>query len=117
MCIICAVGIDMSAIRHMTNEDGARRAWLTYVYEAVDAVADAPGGNVPPGTTSVLHRAIDALREMAPDDDYIARAEAMSLTVHRLEWALHGRSTDAVALRRQLRAQSREWIEATPIFH
>ncbi|RHW18059.1 hypothetical protein D1610_06070 [Sphingomonas gilva] len=101
----------------MANDVGAKHAWLAYVYEVADAVADAPAGNIPPGTTSVLHRAIDALKAMAPGDDHIARAEAMSLTVHRLEWALLGRSTDAAALRRQLRAQSREWIEATPLFH
>lgn len=92
------------------------QSWLACVYETVDAVLD---GNVPPGTASRLHRAIDALKAAAPDDHYVARAEAMSLTVHRLEWALLGGRDGAAAqsLRVELRLMGREWIEATALFH
>jgi hypothetical protein len=95
------------------------RSWLACVYETVDAVLDGPEGNVPPGTAGRLHRAIDALKAASPDDHYVARAEAMSLTVHRLEWALLDRRDGAAAqsLREQLRLMGREWIEATPLFH
>lgn len=94
-------------------------AWLACVYETVDAVLDGPDGNVPPGTAGRLHRAIDALKTASPDNHYVARAEAMSLTVHRLEWALLDRRDGAAAqsLREQLRLMGREWIEATPLFH
>lgn len=96
------------------------RSWLACVYETVDAVLDGPDGNVPPGTAGRLHRAIDALKAASPPDDhYVARAEAMSLTVHRLEWALLGGRDAAAAqsLREQLRLMGREWIETTPLFH
>jgi hypothetical protein len=110
------MGTDM----HMITDERAsvRRTWLACVYETVDAVAETEG-NVPPGTAVRLHRAIDALKAVAPEDDYIARAEAMSVTVHRLEWALLGSQDDttARALRQQLMVLGREWIEAIPLFH
>jgi hypothetical protein len=108
------MGNDMHA--HADIDTGTRRGWLTCVYETVDAVLE---GDVPPGTASRLHRAIDALKAESPDDDYVARAEAMSLTLHRLQSALLNRRDELTqrSLRQQLRTLSREWIEATPLFH
>lgn len=95
-----------------------RADWLANVYQAVDGVLARGEGAGPPGAAGRLHRAIDALKAQAPDDAFVARAEEISVTVHRLQAALcdPGRDTVERRLRTELGLLGREWIEATPLF-
>lgn len=100
------------------HAETGRIDWLSSVYEAVDAVAVADGG-VPPSTTNLLHRAIDALKENEAGDHFVSRAEAMAVTIHRLQSAVLDRRPAMVqrSLREELGLLGREWLEATPLFH
>lgn len=99
-------------------EQGTKGAYAE-VYELLDTAANLGGRTVPPGTQGALSWAIDRLRREKAPAAMIQRMEAVSLAIHRLQWALLDRSVEAearaAACRDEIAALRAEWMEATPL--
>ncbi len=70
---------------------------------------------VPTGLTGTMYSALDQLRDMQAPRSDVTLAERISVTMHRLEWAI--RSKDApeqVRLRAELETLGADWMD-TPI--
>lgn len=89
------------------------------VYQLLDAAANISGRAVPPGTQGALSWAIDSLRREKAPPAIIRRIEAVSLAIHRLQWALRDRGVEAearaAACRDEIAALRAEWLETTPL--
>lgn len=81
------------------------------VYQVLDGLL--AGKAVPPGTGGAMFSAIDDMRAKAAPVDDLRRAEQISLSIHRLEWALrHGNKSAADFARQQLRSLAADWLNA-----
>jgi hypothetical protein len=73
------------------------------------------GHSVPIGLAGTMYSALDQLRDMAAPRTDISLAERISVTMHKLEWAIRsGDAGDQVRLRAELEALGADWLD-TPI--
>lgn len=85
------------------------------VYGVLMAYADSGLKQLPPGTDGVLVRAQNHFRR-AGDRIAIARLDAISVTLFRLQQALLARAdAEYDAARRELELAAREWLLAAPM--
>jgi hypothetical protein len=94
---------------HATNQTSAYMS----VYEVVEELCS--GHSVPAGLTGTMFSALDRLRAaQAPRSD-VALAERISVTMHRLEWAIRSGDTgEQSRLRAELQGLGSDWLD-TPI--
>ncbi len=73
------------------------------------------GHSVPTGLTGTMYSALDQLRDMQAPRSDLSLAERISVTMHRLEWAIRSGDTDEqTRLRTLLETLGTDWLE-TPI--
>ena len=95
------------------------REWRRAVFDTVDEAYFAQGA-MPPGSVAQLYRALDTMRAEHADSEFIDRAEAIAVTLHRLLAAIRTTPANNMAvmpIRRELRAMAVEWLKAMPVFH
>jgi hypothetical protein len=81
------------------------------VYQVLDGVLASRA--VPPGARGAMFSAVDKLRANPSDVADLARAERISLEIHRLELGLRGGDENAVTLARTaLKALAISWLNA-----
>jgi hypothetical protein len=80
------------------------------VYQVLDEVLGA--GAAPPGAKAEIHSIIDDLHAVSASHELIAMAEAISVRLHQLEWAL-GRGDEASQqdARSDLRGIAAAWLD------
>ncbi len=70
---------------------------------------------VPTGLTGTMYSALDQLRDMQAPRSDVSLAERISVTMHRLEWAIRsGDAPEQARFRAELEALGSDWLE-TPI--
>jgi hypothetical protein len=73
------------------------------------------GHSVPAGLAGTMYSALDQLRGMAAPRSDVSLAERISVTMHRLEWAIRsGDAADQARFRAELEALGEDWMD-TPI--
>lgn len=86
------------------------------VYDSLNRSLAKDGGNVVPGTESVVARTLFHCRA-AGDSDAVGRLERISVSVFGLQQALRSQSDeDYRARRRELARLAKEWLAAAPMF-
>jgi len=80
------------------------------VYQVLDHVLGASAA--PPGAKAEIHSIIDDMHAASASPEMIAMAEAISLRLHQLEWAL-GRADRASEeeARRDLKGIAAAWLD------
>jgi hypothetical protein len=87
------------------------------VYEALDAALANSERAVAPGTEAAVQAAIAELRAQRGPADAVARLQAISVDLARLNGALRGGDRDECAARRaRLATVKEEWLLSAP-FH
>src|SRR4249919_67203 len=80
------------------------------VYQVLDDVLGATVA--PPGAKAEIHSIIDDLRSASASGEMIVMAEAISLRMHQLEWALGRRDkVSELEARRDLKGIAAAWLE------
>jgi hypothetical protein len=73
------------------------------------------GHSVPTGLTGTMFSALDQLRDMAAPRSDVSLAERISVTMHKLEWAIRsGEAAEQTRLRGELEMLGADWLN-TPI--
>lgn len=99
----------------ITDDLAWRSSHYLAVYGVLMAYADSGLKQLPPGTDGVLVRAQNHFRR-AGDRAAIARLDAISVTLFRLQQALLARAdAEYDAARRELELAAREWLLAAPM--
>ena len=89
----------------------AHEAIHVQVYQVLDVVLASRA--VPPGARGAMFSAVDQLRASASNVDDLARAERISLEIHRLELGLRASDEQAVAsARNALKSLAVSWLDA-----
>ena len=97
----------------MTSQDSIRNGAYLSVYHLLDDLCFR--GRVPPGSACTLFKAIDDLRRICAPAEDIRVAETMSVTIHKLEWALRSRDgAEAESARLELQTLGARWLQ-TPM--
>ena len=80
------------------------------VYQVLDDVLRASAA--PPGAKAEIHSIIDDLRSASASREMIAMAEAISLRLHQMEWALgRGDPSSELEARRDLKGIAAAWLD------